>query len=136
MKVEETSYEMKVTFGQNRIETTMLVEKPVLWDLQNSRLYRLLTRIKDNNRILDEYETSFGFREIDFDAKKGFYLNGKHVKLRGAYMHQDHGNLGVALPKSVMEYRIQKLKEAGMNAYRCAHHNPAPEILEIRNNFV
>ena len=46
-------------------------------------------------------------------------------------MHQDHGRLGVAVPANVAEYRIRKLKELGVNAYRCAHHNPDPAILDI-----
>lgn len=76
-------------------------------------------------------DASFGFRDIVFDADKGFFLNGKHIKLHGVCMHQDHGRLGVAVPSNILEYRISQLKKIGVNAYRCAHHNPAPELPDI-----
>jgi beta-galactosidase/beta-glucuronidase len=34
-------------------------------------------------RVIDKVLTPFGFRTFNFDADKGFSLNGKHMKLRG-----------------------------------------------------
>ena len=45
-------------------------------------------------------------------------------------MHQDFAGVGVALPDRVHEFKIEKLKEAGVNAYRCAHNPPASELLD------
>lgn len=106
------------------------VKNPLLWDIENPNLYRLVTEIKQNGKIIDSYETTFGIRTIKFDAEKGFFLNGKSVKLKGTNNHQDHAGIGTALPDELQYFRIKKLKEMGSNAYRCSHHPPTPELLE------
>lgn len=106
------------------------ITNPSLWDIDAPNLYRLVTQIKQEDKIVDSYETAFGIRTIRFDAEEGFFLNGKHIKLKGTNNHQDHAGLGVALPDELQYFRIQKLKEMGSNAYRCSHHPPTPELLE------
>jgi len=106
------------------------VNNPLLWDLDAPNLYRLLTQIKQEGKIVDSYETSFGIRTIKFDPEKGFFLNGKAIKLKGTNNHQDHAGIGTALPDELQYYRIKKLKEMGSNAYRCSHHPPTPELLK------
>ena len=106
------------------------VNNPLLWDIENPNLYRLVTEIKQDEKIIDYYETSFGIRTIRFDAEKGFFLNGKSVKLKGTNNHQDHAGIGTALPDELQYFRIKKLKEMGSNAYRCSHHPPTPELLK------
>ena len=106
------------------------VKNPLLWDIENPNLYRLVTEIKQNGKIIDRYETPFGIRTMKFDAEKGFFLNGKSVKLKGTNNHQDHAGIGTALPDELQYYRIKKLKEMGSNAYRCSHHPPTPELLK------
>lgn len=106
------------------------VQNPLLWDIETPNLYRLITQIKQEGKIIDRYETPFGIRTIRFDAEKGFFLNGKSVKLKGTNNHQDHAGIGTALPDELQYYRIKKLKEMGSNAYRCSHHPPTPELLK------
>jgi len=106
------------------------VKNPLLWDLESPNLYKLVTHIQQNGKIIDSYETSFGIRTIKFDAENGFFLNGKHVKLKGTNNHQDHAGIGTALPDELQYFRIKKLKEMGSNAYRCSHHPPTPELLK------
>lgn len=106
------------------------VKNPLLWDLESPNLYQLLTQIQQNGKIIDSYETPFGIRTIKFDAENGFFLNGKHVKLKGTNNHQDHAGIGTALPDELQYFRIKKLKEMGSNAYRCSHHPPTPELLK------
>jgi beta-galactosidase len=108
----------------------LTVKNPLLWDIENPNLYRLVTEIKQNGKIIDRYETSFGIRTMKFDSEKGFFLNGKSVKLKGTNNHQDHAGIGTALPDELQYYRIKKLKEMGSNAYRCSHHPPTPELLK------
>ncbi|TDW51925.1 beta-galactosidase [Flavobacterium sp. 270] len=106
------------------------VQNPLLWDIDSPNLYRLITEVKQEGKILDRYETSFGIRTIVFDAEKGIILNGKPVKLKGTNNHQDHAGIGTALPEELQYYRIKKLKEMGSNAYRCSHNPPTPELLD------
>lgn len=107
-----------------------VVASPKLWSLEDPALYHLRSRIVKSGRVLDETITTFGFRTIRFDVEKGFLLNGKPVKIKGTCNHQDFAGIGVALPDSAFEYRIQKLKEMGSNAYRCSHNPPAAELLD------
>ncbi|RYZ97824.1 MAG: DUF4982 domain-containing protein, partial [Moraxellaceae bacterium] len=99
-------------------------------------LYKLITKLEDENgKLLDTYETAFGIRTIHFDANEGFFLNGKHVKLKGSNNHEDHAGVGVALPDSLVEFRLQKLKDMGMNAYRSSHAPASPELLDLADRF-
>ncbi len=107
------------------------IDSPKLWDTENPNLYTCRAWIEIGNSVCDFDEATFGFRTIEFDAQKGFFLNGKSVKLYGTCNHQDHGGIGVAIPDSVHEYRIHRLKEMGSNAYRCAHGMPHSELLDV-----
>ncbi|WP_426485527.1 beta-galactosidase GalA [Flavobacterium sp. 2] len=117
-------------YKSNIYASKLNVKNPLLWDIENPNLYRLETQIKQNEKIIDIYETSFGIRTVKFDSEKGFFLNGKSLKLKGTNNHQDHAGIGTALPDEIQYYRIQKLKEMGSNAYRCSHHPPTPELLD------
>ena len=110
---------------------TTNIDQPQLWSLESPHLYRLLTKIRVGNNIVDSYETPFGIRTIKFDPKEGFFLNGKHVRLYGTNNHQDHAGVGVALPDALQEFRIARLKEVGCNAYRCSHNPPTPELIDV-----
>lgn len=123
--------ELAPEFYQKRNYSSKLyVKNPLLWDIESPNLYRLLTEIRQDGKVIDSYETNFGIRTIEFNAEKGFFLNGKPLKLKGTNNHQDHAGIGTALPDEMQYYRIKKLKEMGSNAYRCSHHPPTPELLE------
>ena len=106
------------------------VREPALWSIEAPALYRLVTTIEQGATEIDRYQTPFGIRTIHFDATRGFHLNGAHVVLKGTCNHQDHAGVGSALPDRLHAYRIEKLKQMGSNAYRVAHHPPAPELLD------
>ncbi len=105
------------------------ISNPKLWSLEERNLYKLLTEVQVDGDMVDRYETSFGIRSIEFDAQRGFLLNGTPVKLKGTCNHQDHAGLGVALPDAVQYYRVRKLQEMGSNALRTTHNPPTPELL-------
>ncbi len=106
------------------------VATPRLWSLETPTLYTVRTTLKKGGAQIDQRLTRCGFRTIRFDADKGFFLNDKPVKLKGTCNHQDHAGVGVAVPDSIWDFRIRRLKELGSNAYRCAHNPPAPEFLD------
>lgn len=70
-----------------------------------------------------------GFRTIHFDKNTGFWLNGENIKIKGVCNHQDHAGVGVAVPDALWEFRLRKLKEMGVNAYRAAHNPMAKEFM-------
>jgi len=107
------------------------VTKPKLWNLESPTLYVAVTQVEQQGQVVDEYETVFGIRSIKFDEKEGFYLNGKHVYLKGVCDHHDLGPLGSAINIRALERQIEILKEMGVNAIRTSHNPPAPELLEL-----
>jgi len=107
------------------------VASPSLWSVEKPTLYAVRTVVKSGGGIVDEVETRCGFRTIRFDAEKGFFLNDQPVKLKGTCNHQDHAGVGTAIPDSIWEWRVRKLKEMGSNAYRCSHNPPPNEFLDI-----
>lgn len=110
--------------------TRIILQNPKLWQLENPHLYKLITTIIQDSKVVDLYITTFGIRTIRFDNNEGFFLNGKHVKIKGTNNHQDHAGVGSAMPDGLQEYRIGLLKAMGCNAYRCSHNPPTPELLE------
>lgn len=117
--------------GESReLSSQLAVAKPQLWSIETPTLHRVVTVVRQGNAIVDRYETPFGIRSIRFDADHGFFLNGKHVLIKGTNNHQDHAGVGVAVPDALWDFRIRRLKEMGSNAYRTSHHPPAPELLE------
>lgn len=107
-----------------------LVESPNLWSPNNPYLYTLETRIVENGVCIDEVKTTFGIREFTIDAEKGFFLNGKSMKLKGVCVHHDAGCLGAAVPKKVWEKRLYTLKDMGCNAIRMSHNPPSAVLLD------
>ncbi|MCS7033517.1 MAG: DUF4982 domain-containing protein [Phycisphaerae bacterium] len=106
------------------------IQNPQRWSLEAPQLYRIRSEILHDGVVIDQELTTFGYRTFRFDPQDGFFLNEQPLKLLGTCNHQDHGGLGVALPDSIHEFRIRRLKEMGCNAYRCAHHPPASELLD------
>jgi beta-galactosidase len=113
------------------VSQTMAVAKPALWDVDSPTLYRMETTVEQGCRVVDTYVTPFGVRSFRFDPQTGFWLNGKHLKLKGLCLHQDAGSMGVAVPDGVYEHRLRRLKEYGCNAVRMAHNQPSPEVLDM-----
>ena len=109
---------------------SMEVLNPTLWSIETPYLHKLVTKVLSGGAVVDRYETTFGIRTVRFDSNEGFFLNGKHVKIKGTNNHQDHAGVGSAIPDALQEYRIKCLKEMGSNAIRCSHNPPTPEFLD------
>jgi beta-galactosidase len=107
------------------------VTNPSLWSVETPSMYTLKTTVRENGVVVDSYETPFGIRTVAFDKDKGFFLNGKSLKVKGVCMHQDHAGIGVAIPYELQKWRIQQLKSFGVNAIRTSHNPPSPELLDI-----
>jgi len=110
---------------------TIELANPKLWSLDAPNLYKLHTQIKIADKIVDDYDTTFGVRSIVYDVNKGFFLNGEHIKMLGMCLHQDAGAVGIAVPDAVLERRLRLLKDMGCNALRMSHNPPSPEMLDL-----
>jgi beta-galactosidase len=107
------------------------VDNPKLWSPESPVLYTLKTSLNVGSKVIDENSTPFGIRSIKFDPDKGFFLNGKSLKIKGVCIHHDAGCLGAAVPEKVLERRLRLLMDLGVNAIRTSHNPPAPELLDL-----
>ena len=109
---------------------SLALPKANLWSCVRPYLYSLRTSVLVGGKVVDQITTDFGVRTIRFDAKLGFFLNGKPIKIQGTCNHQDFAGVGVALPDRLYDFRVQKLKAMGANAMRLSHNEMAPELLD------
>ncbi len=108
------------------------IEDPVLWSPDAPNLYMLKASLKDQNgEIVDSYSSKFGCRWFRVDPEKGFFLNGKHLKLIGANRHQDFEGLGNALPNFIHRKDYKMIREMGSNFVRLAHYPQDPEVYRM-----
>ena len=112
-------------YSEKTTAVTMQVDAPNLWSVNNPYLYTLKIQVGR-----EQTSERFGIRTVAFDPERGFLLNGEPIKVRGACVHQDFGGVGVALTDNLQYYKIKRLKDMGVNAYRCAHHAPSPALLD------
>jgi beta-galactosidase len=117
--------------AQQVLTGTMVVTAPRLWSLEERNLYTVRARLLQGGRVVDESSTRCGFRTQRFDAEQGFFLNEGHVKLQGVCIHQDHAGVGVAVPYGLLDYRMRRLKELGVNAIRCSHNAQDRRFYEL-----
>lgn len=116
--------ERQLTIGQ------LQLDNPNLWSTDAPYLYTLLTEVYQEDKLVDTYTTVTGIRHVAFDADRGFFLNGRPLKLKGVNMHQDHPGVGVGIPDALQIYRLKQLKSFGCNAYRSSHNPMTPEMLD------
>ncbi|MGC3978229.1 MAG: glycoside hydrolase family 2 TIM barrel-domain containing protein [Paludibacteraceae bacterium] len=130
--VAKNETNVSVSAGKNETsKTTLVVEKPQLWQLESPDLYRLKTTVLKNGNIIDKSVITTGFRTLAFDPDKGFSLNGKNIKLKGVCLHHDLGVLGSALYPEIWKKRLLTLKEIGVNAIRTSHNPQAPAFYDL-----
>jgi beta-galactosidase len=116
--------------GSTGFSAITKLASPALWSPDAPHLYSAVISVESNGKVRDAEQVSFGVRDIKWDADKGFFLNGKQVKIKGTCNHQDHAGVGAALPDRLQWYRIAVLKEMGSNAVRTSHNMPTPELVE------
>ena len=117
------------------IKANLKVNQPKLWGLgeKNAHLYTVTTEVKVNDKVVDTYDTDYGFRYTELDTKTGFSLNGEKVKLQGVCMHHDQGALGAEAQKRAIERQVEILQEMGCNSIRVTHNPAAEELIEVCN---
>ncbi len=113
-------------FDQN-----LTVVNPKLWSVDSPVLYRAATTVERGSMVNAGATTAFGIRTFSFDSSKGFFLNGKRMKILGVCNHHDLGCLGAAINTRALQRQLELLKEMGCNGIRTSHNPPAPELLDL-----
>jgi len=112
-------------------EQNFIVNNPLLWSPENPYLYNAVSKVYFNGKMVDEYTTRFGIRDIKLIADKGFFLNGEKRKFQGVCNHHDLGPLGAAINVAALRSQLIMLKDMGCDAIRTAHNMPAPELVKL-----
>ena len=117
--------------SSNDILQKIEVKSPVLWSVDEPHLYTMHSVVKSGSKIVDEFDSPFGIRKIEYSNVNGFMLNGKRLKMNGVCLHHDGGCVGAAVPIKIWQERLKLLKEMGCNAIRTSHNPVAPEVLDL-----
>lgn len=123
--------EMEAHIGKTDFQFKHIVDNPHLWSPDDPYLYTVTTKIVDaKGQLLDQHNHALGFRWFSFDAKEGFFLNGKHLMLIGTSRHQDYPGMGNALPVALHVRDVELVKEMGGNFLRVAHYPQDRSVME------
>ena len=120
-----------VAKSQGVREQKLKVKNPHLWDIGKGYLYTVKSELLVNGKVVDVATSTAGFRDVKFDARKGFFLNGRNLKINGVCEHHDFGCLGAAVNEDAMHRKLTILRDMGVNAIRSSHNPPAPELLNM-----
>ncbi|HEY1809726.1 MAG TPA: beta-galactosidase GalA [Acidobacteriaceae bacterium] len=116
--------------GSAPFTATATLSSPALWSVDEPNLYSAIVTVESDGQARDAERVNFGVRTAVFDPEKGFFLNGKPLKIQGTCNHQDHAGVGAALPDRLQAYRISVLQAMGCNAVRTSHNMPTPEWVD------
>ncbi|MDI9877264.1 beta-galactosidase GalB [Flectobacillus rivi] len=123
---------------QAKIQQETVLANPVLWNplpAQNQQLYLVKTKLFQQGKLIEIYDTKFGIRSVIFDANKGILVNGKSIKIQGVNQHHDLGALGAAFNVRAAERQLEMLRDLGCNAIRMSHNPPAEELLDLTDRM-
>ena len=113
------------------VEQRLTVENAQLWSPESPYLYRLVTRLYRNNKLIDQTQQKVGIRTVSVAQYDGFQLNGKSRKIKGVCLHHDLGPLGAAVNKAALIRQIRTMKDMGCDAIRTAHNMPSTWQMEV-----
>ncbi|MGN0165607.1 MAG: glycoside hydrolase family 2 TIM barrel-domain containing protein [Lachnospiraceae bacterium] len=123
-------------YGEPNVNTQFFYVGNVrVWDIDDPYLYTLTTILRCDDCTYDVLSQNIGFRTIDFDPNKGFFLNGRNVKIHGACMHHDLGSLGAAFNKSALKRQFRELKKMGINSVRTSHNMPSVAFMDLADEM-
>lgn len=116
---------------QAMLAASLAVPSPALWSVETPTLYTVAVTLERDGVVIDTRRVPVGFRTIRFDPAHGLFLNDRPVKLKGVCLHLDHAGVGTAVPDTLLEWRLERMKELGCNAIRCSHNAPATAFLDL-----
>ena len=113
------------------VKASLDVEKPQLWSPESPYLYQLVTRVYQDNQLIDEVTMPYGVRTVKVSKENGFQLNGVTRKIKGVCLHHDLGPLGVAENRAALIRQITTMKAMGCDAIRTAHNMPSTMMMNL-----
>ena len=117
--------------AQGNVQKKLIVDNAQLWSPESPYLYKLVTRLYRNNKLVDQVQQKVGIRTVRVAQYDGFQLNGVTRKIKGVCLHHDLGPLGAAVNKAALIRQVRTMKEMGCDAIRTAHNMPSTWQMEI-----
>ncbi|MCG8451430.1 MAG: DUF4982 domain-containing protein [Pirellulales bacterium] len=125
-------HQQSINNGKDRlVKQSLVAPAPKRWDVDTPQLYVAESSILQNGKVVDQLRTRFGIRTVRWDAKTGFWLNDKNIKLKGVCEHLEGGPVGGAWPDELIEWKLRLLKQMGCNAIRTAHNPQVPKFYDL-----
>ena len=120
-----------VPTANGEVKASLDVEKPQLWSPESPYLYQLVTRVYQDNQLIDEVTMPYGVRTVKVSKENGFQLNGVTRKIKGVCLHHDLGPLGAAENRAALIRKITTMKAMGCDAIRTAHNMPSTMMMNL-----
>ena len=117
--------------AQGNVVKTLTVDDAHLWSPETPFLYKLVTRLYRNKKLIDQTQQKVGIRTVRVAQYDGFQLNGVSRKIKGVCLHHDLGPLGAAVNKAALIRQIRMMKDMGCDAIRTAHNMPSTWQMEV-----
>lgn len=117
--------------AQGNVVKTLTVDEAHLWSPETPYLYKLVTRLYRNKKLIDQTQQKVGIRTVRVAQYDGFQLNGVSRKIKGVCLHHDLGPLGAAVNKAALIRQIRTMKDMGCDAIRTAHNMPSTWQMEV-----
>ena len=106
------------------------IPSPQRWSPDAPNLYEVVAALRCGAETVDRVVWTFGLRSAEFDARRGFVLNGEPLKLRGVNRHENLPGFGFALPAALHAEDARLIKELGFNFVRLSHYPQSPAFLD------
>ena len=117
--------------AQGNVVKTLTVDNAQLWSPETPYLYKLVTRLYRNKKLIDQTQQKVGIRTVRVAQYDGFQLNGVSRKIKGVCLHHDLGPIGAAVNKAALIRQIRTMKDMGCDAIRTAHNMPSTWQMEV-----
>ncbi|MDR0711143.1 MAG: beta galactosidase jelly roll domain-containing protein [Prevotellaceae bacterium] len=106
------------------------VSNPQLWSPEQPSLYKVVTEVYENKKVIDRCITGYGIRKISWPVgrngdDKRFFINGKPFFINGTCEYEHNMGSSHAFSDAQIDARVAQMRAAGFNAFRDAHqpHN-------------
>ena len=125
--VESQEQTVSLNAGERKdVSFSYIIDHPHLWSPDDPYLYSVNVSLNKEQ----QQTATFGVRRIQYDAHRGFMLNGKPLLLNGACLHHDDGVLGAMAFDAAEIRKVRQMKDAGFNLIRTSHNPTSRAFLD------
>ncbi|AUS06315.1 glycoside hydrolase family 2 protein [Pseudotamlana carrageenivorans] len=136
--VAKSVKDVAIPSGQKmKVTSVTNIQNPQLWYTRYPYMYKVVSAIKESNKVIDTYESPLGIRNFDFNKDSGFWINGEQIKLHGWGQKPTNtwAGLGAALPDWLRDFTFKLMDEAGGNFIRWGHCAASPAEVDMGDKY-